>query len=198
VFDNCKALKPLKGVEVTLQTVEFWFREMIKNGWTKKIFDERLEAVKRTKIFGIMIDWNVWVESELTYNQYEMNRLIERTISSKIQEANELKEKGVTLDDETKRFIEYSAAQKFINESMIERTEKLESLIETRKEEIKKEKRQRIKGLTEQQKIALLQLCEDNKHIKISSKEERSIILSNLSYYADLIPDELFETLKKQ
>lgn len=85
VFDCCKSLKPLKGIDVNSQQVEFWYKEFIRMGWTKKIFDKQFEAIKRAALFN-RIDLENWLKTEMMYNEYDLQLMIRTVINNKINE----------------------------------------------------------------------------------------------------------------
>jgi len=85
VFDCCKSLKPLKGVDINLQQVEFWFKEFIRNEWTKKIFDKQFEAIKRATLFN-RIDLENWLRTEIMYSENDFNIKLNSTIKNIISD----------------------------------------------------------------------------------------------------------------
>lgn len=111
VYENCKTLTPLKGIEINLQMVEFWFREFIKAGWTKFIFDRQLQALKYKKVFA-RIDIADWFQTEIMYNEFDFNAELTRRIIRKIQHGKYLREHPeVELSEEDKEAVELALAQ---------------------------------------------------------------------------------------
>lgn len=92
VFDCCKTLKPLKGIDVNTQQVQFWYIEFIKMGWKKKDFDRQFETIKRATLFG-RIDFEAWVKTEMMYNEIDFNIKLDQVINNKIQQGKILAEK---------------------------------------------------------------------------------------------------------
>lgn len=84
VYDCCLTLKPLKGIDVNEQQVQFWFIEFIKMGWKKRDFDKQFEAVKRATLYN-RIDFETWVKTEMMYNEIDFNVKLDKTINDKIQ-----------------------------------------------------------------------------------------------------------------
>ena len=113
VFDACKTLKPLKGIDVNAQQVEFWYVEFIKMGWTKKTFDEQFEAIKRAMLYN-RIDFENWVSTERLYNKYDLNRNLDKRINNLIQKGNFLKGKTVELSEEEKTAIDLAEAKETV------------------------------------------------------------------------------------
>lgn len=113
VFDKCKTLKPLKGIDVNTQQVEFWYVEFIKMGWTKKIFDKQFEAIKRAMLYN-RIDLENWITTERMYNEYDLNRNLDNRINNLIQIGNFLKGKTAELTEEEKTAIDLAEAKEII------------------------------------------------------------------------------------
>jgi len=110
VFDCCKSLKPLKGIDVNQQQVEFWYKEFIRMGWTKQIFMKRFEAIKRAVLYN-RIDLENWMNSEILYSEDDFNVAVKRKIDTMIQRGNFLKDKKVELTDEEKKCVDLWASQ---------------------------------------------------------------------------------------
>lgn len=111
VYENCKTLTPLKGIEINLQMVEFWFREFIKAGWTKFIFDRQLKAIKYKKVFA-RIDIADWFETEVMYNEFDFNMALQKRINNMIQRGKWLSEhSSEAITEEEKKSVELALAQ---------------------------------------------------------------------------------------
>ena len=110
VFDCCFVLKPLKGIDVNEQQVQFWYIEFIKMGWKKKDFDKQFEALKRSSLFG-RIDLENWLKTEIMYNEIDLNIKIQERIDSLIQRGKFLKDKEVELSEEDKKAIDLAVAK---------------------------------------------------------------------------------------
>lgn len=116
-YEQCKTLKPLKGIDITLQMVEFWYREFIRAGWNKKWFDKQLKAVKQKQLFN-RIDIADWFEAEIMYNELDFNRMVEKKINNMIQHAKFLKDyPNYELTEEDKKCVELELAQEQIFKS---------------------------------------------------------------------------------
>ena len=110
VFDCCKSLKPLKGIDVNKQQVEFWYKEFIRMGWKKKDFDKQFEAIKRATLYN-RIDLENWLKTEIMYNEIDLNREITRIINNKIQRGERLKNIKAELTEEEKQEIDLAIAK---------------------------------------------------------------------------------------
>lgn len=103
----------MKGVEVNLQMIEFWYREFLKAHWNKIIFDKQLKAVKNKTVYG-RIDIADWFETEISYNEFDFNQELRRRIESRIARGKYLREHPeVELSEEDKEAIELELAQEF-------------------------------------------------------------------------------------
>lgn len=110
VFDCCKSLKPLKGIDVNSQQIEFWYKEFIRMGWKKKDFDRQLEAIKRATLFG-RIDFESWVKTEIMYNEIDLRVRLDELINAKIQRGKFLKDKKIELTPEEKQAVDLAVAK---------------------------------------------------------------------------------------
>lgn len=110
VFDCCKALKPLKGIDVNAQQVEFWYKEFIRMGWTKSMFNKQFDKIKRATLFN-RIDLENWLTTDIMYNEHDFNVAIKRKIDSLIAKGKFLKDKKVELSEEDKKCIDLAIAQ---------------------------------------------------------------------------------------
>lgn len=110
VFDCCKTLKPLKGIDVNNQQVEFWYKEFIRMGWKKKHFDKQFEVVKRANLFG-RIDFASWLQTEIMYNEIDLLNRLDEIIEGKIQRGKFLKDKEAELSEEDKKAIDLAVAK---------------------------------------------------------------------------------------
>lgn len=120
-----KELEPLKMVTISDLTIKAWFVEFIKNGWTKEIFDNRLEAVKRAKLFGGVIDYQMWIDSEIKYADFEVEILIRQRIQKYISRGHRIKrilEAGVQLSEEEKQYCELANTQELENNMLLEKS----------------------------------------------------------------------------
>jgi len=106
VYDCCLTLKPLKGIDVNEQQVQFWFIDFIKMGWKKKDFDKQFAAIKRAVLYN-RIDFENWLNTEIMYNQVDFGIRLKEIIDSKIQQGKFLKDKKADciLTDEEKQNI---------------------------------------------------------------------------------------------
>ena len=110
VFDCCKSLKPLKGIDVNSQQVEFWYKEFIRMGWKKKDFDKQFEAIKRATLFN-RIDFESWLKTEIMYNEIDFKTQLSKIIDNKISRGYLLKDKQAELTDEEKQCIDLYIAE---------------------------------------------------------------------------------------
>jgi hypothetical protein len=112
VFDCCKALKPLKGIDVNEQQITFWYREFIRMGWKKKDFDKQFEAVKRATLYN-RIDFEVWLKTEKIYNEIDFEIEVGKRINRLIERGKSLKNKEVILSEADKQTIDVALAKEY-------------------------------------------------------------------------------------
>lgn len=110
VFDCCKALKPLKGIDVNAQQVEFWYKEFIRMGWNKNMFNKQFDMIKRATLFN-RIDLENWLTTEIMYNEHDFNVAVKRKIEAMIAKGKFLKDKKVELSEEDKKCIDLAVSQ---------------------------------------------------------------------------------------
>ena len=133
-YEQCKTLIPLKGIEITLQMVEFWFREFIRAGWNKKWFDKQLKAVKQKQLFN-RIDIADWFSAEVMYSELDFNIRVNKKIEQMIQRGEFLKNHPeIELTEEDKKCLELEIAK----ELEFKRTNDLLDKKETWKQERKR------------------------------------------------------------
>ena len=111
VYDCCKTLKPLKGIDVNEMQVQFWYIEFIKMGWMKKDFDKQFEAIKRATLYG-RIDLESWIKTEIMYNEIDFNVKLKEAIENRILQGKALKERKVECgytDEEKEKISLYEA-----------------------------------------------------------------------------------------
>lgn len=134
VYEQCKTLKPLKGIDVTLQMVEFWFREFIRAGWNKKWFDKQLKAIKQKQLFN-RIDIADWFNAEIMYNELDFNIRVNKKIEQMIQRGRFIQDHPeIELTDEDKKCLELEITK----ELEFKRTNDLLDKKETWKQERKR------------------------------------------------------------
>lgn len=140
VFDCCKSLKPLKGIDVNSQQVEFWYKEFIRMGWKKRDFDKQFEAVKRATLYG-RIDFEVWLKTEIMYNEIDFSVKLKNAIDSKIQQGRILKNKTAecSYTDEQKKNISLYEATTIQQQYERELLEANEEWVKQERIRIKKE-----------------------------------------------------------
>lgn len=170
--------------------VEYWYKEFIRMGWTKAVFDKHLKIIKRTTLYN-RIDLENWLSTEIMYNEDDFNIEVKRKIDAMIQRGNFLKDKKVELTEEDKKFIELAEVKKIEFELKNKRYELMESAAEQmRREYLDKlsEKKKKLAKLSLQEKMKIVDgLFRDG---KVEGKPEGFVyntVLHNIEDYADLI-----------
>lgn len=133
VYAQCMSLVPLKGIEINLQMVEFWYREFIKAHWNKIIFDKQLKAIKNKIVYG-RIDIANWFETEIMYNEFDFNMELKRRIEKIITRGKYLREHPeIELSEDDKQAIELELAQEFEFKGTVSYYEKRDNYKEERR-----------------------------------------------------------------
>ena len=136
VLGQCKILKPLKGIEITLQMVEFWYREFIRAGWNKKWFDQQLKAIKQKQLFN-RIDIADWFSAEVMYSELDFNQRVNRKIEQMIQRGEFLKtHPEIELTEEDKKCLELEIAHELESKRTNDLLDKKENWKQERKRKI--------------------------------------------------------------
>lgn len=185
-------IETAKRDNIPPETLRIWFNEFIRRGVKVNQFKIMVNAVLTINTFGA-VKINDFFNQEELFTRTQMNLEIDRIINRKRREAQEMKENGMTIDEATQTFIEFSANQKFINQSKIDRQERIDDLIEQRTKEITKEKRTKILNLSLAEKVKLLDKLLEDKILEAKQQHEKNIMLHNLEVYAYLIPEEYLE-----
>ncbi len=140
VYDCCLTLKPLKGIDINEQQIQFWYIEFIKMGWKKKDFDKQFEAIKRATLYG-RIDFEAWVKTEMMYNEIDFNVKLNEAINNRIQQGKILKHKipKCSYTDEEKEKISLYEASLIKGKFEREQFEANEEWVKQERIRIKKE-----------------------------------------------------------
>lgn len=197
VYDCCKALKPLKGIDVNAQQVEFWYKEFLRMGWKKRDFDKQFEAVKRAKLFN-RLDLENWTESEIMYNEIDLNVILDRRIDKIIREGRKLARK-IELTEEEKRISELSA----MNDLKYELTKRRYELMEQMKIDLREEylknlngKKKILASMNMGKRIDLLRLLIKDDILPMKEESiEASAFIYHLEEWADKVPDKYLTIL---
>ena len=192
VYDCCLVLKPLKGIDVNEQQVQFWYIEFIKMGWKKKDFDKQFETIKRATLYN-RIDFENWLSTGIMYNEIDFRVRLSQEIDAKIQKGNFLKNQKIELTPEENKMVELSVSKELEMQHKNRRYE----IMEEKMDELKKAYLENLSA--KKRKVALLGLKEKmeitNKLFetgKIQGKAEGFLYqttLYNLEDFSDLIED---------
>lgn len=74
-------LQALRRDNIPRETLVVWYQEILKLGWNKEAFLERVEAVKRVKIYKA-IDFTHFLEAEKLYTEMELNKIVQDRIDA--------------------------------------------------------------------------------------------------------------------
>jgi hypothetical protein len=115
-YDFCLKLfgqvEAIKRDKFSPETMRQWFIEFIRKGWTKKILQNRYDALIDTKIYGIeKIDIADWVNAVPVFSQEEVGLMINKKIDTLIARGSFLKDKEIELTEEDKQAIELAEAK---------------------------------------------------------------------------------------
>lgn len=105
-------LEAAKREKFPSETIRQWFIEFIKRGWTKKMVQDRYDALLSTKIYGIeKLDFSDWVNSVQVYAIDEVNNMVKNRVDSMIAKGRFLKDKKIELTDEEKTAVDLAVAK---------------------------------------------------------------------------------------
>lgn len=94
------------------ETMRQWFIEFIRRGWTKKMLQERYDALLATKIYGVeKLEISDWINAKEVYAIDEVNLMIKQRIDKQIAYGNFLRHTNVELSEEEKKCIDLWAAK---------------------------------------------------------------------------------------
>ena len=111
VYNSCLTLKPLKGIDINEQQIQYWYIEFIRMGWKKTDFDKQFEAIKRAMLYN-RIDLENWLTTVTMYNEIDFNVRVKETINNKIQQGKFLKNRTgecTYTDEEKEKIILYES-----------------------------------------------------------------------------------------
>lgn len=66
------ATKNMSMKELSKETLNLWYKEMVRRGWSKEFFAERCRAVLDTKIFGQSLTFDNFLDAKAMYSKEEM------------------------------------------------------------------------------------------------------------------------------
>ena len=140
VYNSCLTLKPLKGIDINEQQVQYWYIEFIRMGWKKKDFDKQFEAVKRAMLFN-RIDIENWTNTEMMWNSTDFRVKVENAINDRIRNGKLLGEKVIKCNysDEQKKDILLYESDQIIKRHQREQLEANEDWIKQERIRLKKE-----------------------------------------------------------
>ena len=190
VFAKCKKLKQLKDIELSLERIEAFYIEFLHMDWTKKIFDERFEVVKRAKLYGTVFDLSTWLESEITYGEFEFNIKLNKKINDMILEGERLNSE-IKLTEAELRLVKLAAVKQLkfdLNNRRYELMEQAKLDLKKQYLETLKGKKKKIAEMSLQEKMKIVDKLYETGKIKGEGKGfEYNVILHNLEDYADLV-----------
>lgn len=171
---KCAELIIEKNCQISNDQMVFWYRDFLKEGWTKKIFDERFEVIKRVEKFGNGLDYHHWTKAERMYREDEVRFKVETAIRNRLTrgasllaqiEAQGLEMKQLKLTDEDKKCIALQAIKEVDLEIAFERERRAEEYkhsVKTVAHEKTKARRRWLKELPDEKKRELIELLIKN------------------------------------
>lgn len=96
VYFTCEYLGRLKMITIDKKTIDAWYSEFIREGWTKKDFQRQYEAVKAKKVYN-RVDLADWFETEKQYNEYELRAEVEKEVNRRIEKGRQLVKNGAKI-----------------------------------------------------------------------------------------------------
>lgn len=108
-------IEAAKREKIPPETARQWFIEFIRRGWTKKMLQDRYDALMTTKIYGIeKLEIADWINAIQVYAIDEVNLMIKDRINNLIQQGRLLKDKKPECnytEAEKKKILLYEAEQ---------------------------------------------------------------------------------------
>ncbi len=197
VLASVRVLAAYKMIDISKQTTELWYMEMLKMGWTKEQFLEKVEILKRADVFN-RIDWYNWINTEMVYTRTEIEVMFNDRTNKMIQKGQrflELYEKGYSLTDGEKEACKLAAAKAIEFEFSRYRAETIQEMEDrykaTKRQEIARKKFVIMK-LSDKERHALnFELTEQGILTECKTSHELKNQIKYLEYFANLIPAEI-------
>jgi hypothetical protein len=196
VLVRCRELGALKMIDIGEVTVRAWYVEFLRQEWTKKYFDERMEVVKRSKYFG-GIDIAQWLNEELAVFTLNDLQILVKEEVERIQQTGRrfktLMEAGVKLTPYETQLAE------------LEVTREMKLLYQNIRREVfenyKAELKAKLRGQLNSKREIIYKMAEEERKELINRCVATGIMddlhpdhyLKYLTDYADLIPDDLIK-----
>ncbi len=197
VLAAIKTIAAYKMIDISVQTTEAWYLEMLRQGWTKTEFLKRVEAIKKAEVYN-RIDWSDWLKTETVYTRAELERMFRDRNNKQIQQGQrllELMEKGYILTEEEKTACRLAASKAIEFEFSRQRAEAIQETEDNFKAKKRREiaiKKTAIMKLDNSQRHALnFELTEQGILTECKTSQELHIQIKYLEYFANLIPAEI-------
>lgn len=194
VYEKCIKLIVIKNISVSNESVQAWFIEFIRMGWSTYIFNRQYEAVKRAKLFGAL-DFSIWIKEERMYGESEFNLMLTKKIERMIRLSATLNPEQIKLTNRENALAKLLAYKKLKSECIKQRSDLMD---EEKRLQMKKmreklsEKKKTIRAMSEKKRRILLDdLIDEGVFYMTEKKKEYEAILKHLDAYADLIPVNL-------
>jgi len=196
VHIKCRELGALKMINIDPATIKAWYIEFIRLGWSKQLFDERFENLKRSKIFG-SIDFYNWIaDGTSVYGEFEIQRLVSEKVNSLILKGRKLRQmlkRGYDLTEDEKRIARLDAYNELKSEWDRQRAQAFETyknILKKKRRDKITQRKQAIMLMKDEMKANLVKKCFDE---KIFEGMPAEYYQKYLVEYADLIPDNLIK-----
>lgn len=186
VHSKCYELVNIKSKRISDDNILFWFRRMLKDRWTKKIFDRQYERLIKREIKNDMIDYSDWCNAEIMLPEFEIVKRANNIVGSKIREGERLLAR---LEREGEGFLE-KIPEQHIEEMRLAALEEIRIELQRKRSEIYEAARARVKE-EERKKIS-----EKRKTLRKLSREERKSVIEVLGKN-ELLANDLREWEKE-
>jgi len=202
VYKTCLNLGIIKQIAISDQTIEEWYKEFLKAGWTKEHFLKQYEALKTAETYG-RVDYAMWVKSERMYSELELKQALEIEIQKRIsrgEKLSKLMEKPKVITEQQEKDIRlYEANQANIryNLRVAQELQEIQDQERTRIAEIEKDKEIRLRNATPEQRRQILTTCKLSGCISCSNDKEFEANLRILEHFSRVIPVEIINRVCK-
>lgn len=190
---RCKEIQAKKMLDISDITIQGWYAEFLKAGWSSKKFKERAETIKNLRsgedYFGNGIDVSHWLNEELIMlTRAEFEQKVQRRIKESIFRGNLLLQEYSQLfkvdDDDlilaitTELTAEYeNHRQKLFDVMLIEKKKGMRKIYS--------EARGKILEMTGDERKQLLAKAINQRIIAPADEKEKEILLENLEAFTD-------------
>ncbi|MGE5433058.1 MAG: hypothetical protein ACM3QX_18415 [Syntrophomonadaceae bacterium] len=189
-------LEGLKRDQIPPITLELWYIEFLRLGWTAKKFEEQINKVAKGKKFG-KIDLHDFMEGEAFYSETEYRMKLKEETERLIYKGKayfDLHQRGYALNHDELIAAAAYASEQLVTIYDVERRQAFDDAVEAEKKVLKDivaRRKKEIKKLTDNQRIYLVNLLVADGVLPDGESPTQMIAYyGQTEAFADLIPDK--------